>query len=85
MSRPRTGRGKRTTSASLDPSNLTFDGQYILDEHNEPVLAGTSCSGPSGSNATSDGWYVATEITISTLFLGIDHSHGYGAPVLWER
>ena len=25
-----------------------------------------------------------TRITISTVFLGIDHSHGFGPPLLWE-
>lgn len=59
---------------------------YILDENNQPVKVNNSNDWPNGFG--EDMRRVAldeiNEVSISTVFLGVDHNIGGLKPVLWE-
>jgi len=59
---------------------------YVLDENKKPVkvglLEGAKAMEKSRSVAQTD--VDNGEISVSTVFLGLDHSFGYGPPVLFE-
>jgi hypothetical protein len=59
---------------------------YILDKNNKPVPEPDIYKWGRWMRETER--HVAKEdigdVTVSTVFLGIDHSFGRGAPVLWE-
>lgn len=67
-----------------------WDGWYTLDENGEPVpIADERTRRPTVEESTvarttlreeADGG----EVVVSTVFLGLDHRHGEGEPILWE-
>ena len=60
---------------------------YVLDDNGEPVKAASSLDGirafadPRRIVAQQD---FCNDICVSTVFLVIDHSHGFGPPLLFE-
>jgi hypothetical protein len=58
---------------------------YILDESNTPVavdlMAWVSFIDRDRNRVALD---ERGDVTVSTVFLGLDHSFGFGPPVLWE-
>jgi hypothetical protein len=58
---------------------------YILDESNTPVavdlMAWASFIDRDRNRVALD---ERGDVTVSTVFLGLDHSFGFGPPVLWE-
>lgn len=50
--------------------------RYILDEQGQPV--------EEPDLMTWADWMERGDVSVSTLFLGLDHSFGGGPPVLWE-
>ena len=64
-------------------------GQYILDENHNPVPEPDVLKWgrwlEKGDRDHQQTFYDGTEIRVSTIFLGLDHSFGMGGPpVLWE-
>ena len=59
---------------------------YILDDDNKPVPVGPMQAAvwleTNGRRVTVTN--LPDDVTVSTVFLGIDHSYGDGPPVLWE-
>jgi len=67
-------------------------GKYILDEHGEPIAETDLMKWAhwiGDGNHTKVAHTIGTDadgaqVSVSTIFLGLDHAWGGGPPVLWE-
>lgn len=69
---------------------MSFTGWYRLNEDGDPIGCDTMeeyrewDKSPEGEKARRVAEDFVNGIRVSTVFLGLDHSHGYGSPLLWE-
>ena len=71
----------------MDDKLLHMTGQYILDENSNPVEEPNYYIWSDWWTFERQRWHLETTVGtryISTVFLGLDHSHNGGRPVLFE-
>lgn len=82
------GQAAYHNESALARSLIDMMGLYILDENNNPVQASidqwVDQLTRKGSSVRRVDRTTIGEVFVSTVFLGVDHSHGSGPPVLWE-